>query len=372
MDLTNPLSDVFQELDAAADQITDSLLEAGQNADFGPIEIRFHALKMCALLCQRCRWTWLDDPPAAVELASVALALAERLDDDHYGEDAADNTRALAWAHLGNARRMASEPGAAEEALQQAEQYCRRTGGKHPRTHSEILGFQASLQSWQGNVHEAIKLLDRAVAACRKAGDSAAEPPLLVQKARALGDAGRRPEAIRLLQQATLEMEPAVEPDLLVGARYLLIVDLHAIGRSEEALALLNATRELGWQFDLLTPLARMRALEGRIQRDLGRLHEAEASLRRARASFRKQRLALESALVSLDLAAIHAERGETAELRRIAAEAVPILTPRGIRPETRAALLRFRDAVEAGEVSKELLDELGREVERIRRDSAV
>jgi tetratricopeptide (TPR) repeat protein len=371
MDLTNPLADVFHEIDTAADQITDRLLEAGQDPDFGPIEVRLHAMKMCALLFQRCRETWIDDPPAAVELASIALALAERLDEDYCGEEAADDARALAWAHLGNARRLAWQPEAAEEALRQAERYQDRTGGRHPQTQAEILGFQASLESWRGRPEAAITLLDRALAVCRQAGDPAATARLRVKKAKALGDAGRRPEAVQLFEEIPLELEPAADPPLFIESRYLLTLDLQASGRGEEALSLLNATRELCWQFDQLAPLTRLRALEGRFQWGLGRPLQAEAFLRRARASFRKQRLAVEAALVSLDLAEVHFERGETAELQRAAAEAVPILASGGVRPPMRAALLRFREALEAGKVSRELLDELGREVEQVRRDLA-
>jgi hypothetical protein len=71
-------------------------------------EPRFRSLALCALLEARCRAVWLDEPEAAVELAKLAVLIAERLAADGAAGPVAE-TRAMALMHLGNACRIAAE-----------------------------------------------------------------------------------------------------------------------------------------------------------------------------------------------------------------------------------------------------------------------
>lgn len=69
----------------------------------------YRTLALCELLEARCRSAWLDDPEEAVEYARLAVQVTERLDAAHYGADRVEKARAMAWMHLGNAYRIASE-----------------------------------------------------------------------------------------------------------------------------------------------------------------------------------------------------------------------------------------------------------------------
>ncbi|HJX30018.1 MAG TPA: zf-HC2 domain-containing protein [Thermoanaerobaculia bacterium] len=69
----------------------------------------YRTLALCELLEARCRSAWLDDPEEAVEYARLAVQVTERLDIGHYGADRVEKARAMAWMHLGNAYRIASE-----------------------------------------------------------------------------------------------------------------------------------------------------------------------------------------------------------------------------------------------------------------------
>jgi hypothetical protein len=69
----------------------------------------YRTLALCELLEARCRSAWLDDPEEAVEYARLAVQVTERLDLGHYGADRVEKARAMAWMHLGNAYRIASE-----------------------------------------------------------------------------------------------------------------------------------------------------------------------------------------------------------------------------------------------------------------------
>lgn len=82
-------------------------------------EESFRTLALCELLEARCRAAWFEDPEEAVELAKLAVAVAERLDFGVYGGDRVENAKAMAWMHLGNAFRIAAEWQRTQESTSQ-------------------------------------------------------------------------------------------------------------------------------------------------------------------------------------------------------------------------------------------------------------
>ena len=122
------------------------------------------------------------------------MEVAERLDARCYGEALVGDAQALAWAYLGNARRMDSDLDRAEEALVHAERLYRQFEADL-LTEAEILVFQASLLNAQGRFPKAIALLDRALSLYREAGDLHQEGRTLILKGMVLveGTPRRRP-----------------------------------------------------------------------------------------------------------------------------------------------------------------------------------
>ncbi len=359
------LTALLEEIDRAAALLGELLREPGPSRrELLQEQPRFHALKLCELLQARSREAWFTDAAAAVELAELAVAVSGRLDSAHYGEGLVEDARALAWAHLGNALRIASDLRRAEEALQTAEEHHRR-GGEDAYTGAEIGSFKASLRNAQGRFEEAAALLDSVIAVYREAKDRHREGRSLVQKATATSYAGRQAEAIRLVRQGLQKIDLFKEPGLLVAARHNLIGYLNESGRNEEADRELQETRAVYLELGHRAHLVRLRWLEGKIHRDLGRLDEAEAALREAKNHFVQRGIAFDAALVSLDLAMVHVERGETAELKRLAEEMVPIFESRDVHQEALAAVLLFRQAAEAEKVTLGLLCEMATLLER-------
>lgn len=353
-----------EELDAAASLAVDLLAvpEAGRGDLLR--QPRFQALSLCDLLLERCREAWTEEPARAVELAALAVEVAGRLDEAHYGAGLVEDARARAWAHLANACRIGSDLRRAEEALAAAWEHHRRAG-EDAFTEAEILSFEGSLRNSQGRFEEAVRLFDRALAIYREGRDRHLEGRTLLQKGMARGDGGRLKEAIRLLRRGLAAIDAAEEPRLEVAARHNLILYLYENGESREALMVLERSRRL---YDVLgEPLhrARLRWLEGRIFRDLGRLEEAEASLGEARTAFLERGIAFDAALVSLDLAMVHARRGDAGEVQRLAAEMLPIFESRDIHSEALAALVLLRGAVETERVSLEVLEHLSGQLRR-------
>lgn len=67
-----------------------------------------------------------------------------------------------------------------------------------------------------------------------------------------------------------------------------------------------------------------------------------------ARDGFLAEGIPYDTALVALELALLYAEQGRSAELKRLAAELVPVFASGQIHREALAALAFFRQAVEA------------------------
>jgi tetratricopeptide (TPR) repeat protein len=240
------LMEILQQVDAAAALIGELLAKTGpeRSAMVRTERVRLHGLALCDFLQKKIRGTWFNDPAQAVELAELAVEVSVRLDTDHYGVALVEDARALAWAYLGNASRIASNLRRAEEALRSAEEHL-RLGDEDELTRAQILSFQASLRNAQGRFEEAARLLDKALAVYRDAKARHLEGRTLIQKATALGYAGKFRQAERLLRQGLSRIDFLKEPQLLVAARHNLVWYLTEGGHHEEAQRALEETRGL-------------------------------------------------------------------------------------------------------------------------------
>jgi len=312
-------------------------------------EPRFRLLKLCGRLEAASRAAWGEDPAAAVEMAELAVEVAERLDPGVYGKTLVRDACALAWAYLGNARRIASDLGGAEEALSQAGRLY-RCFEADLLTQAEILVFQASLRNTQGRFAEAAGLLDHALCLYREAGDRHQEGRTLILKGMVLGDGGDFAAAVESLAEGLPCIDPAAEPRLLLVAHHNLAWHLCDHGKHREAAAALERSRRLYLELGSRMDLVRLRWLEGRIALGLGRPDEAMTALGLARDAFLEQEIGVDAALVSLDLAMAHARQGDTAGVQRIVSEIVPVFQACRVEPEALASLLLLRDAEQAGQ----------------------
>src|SRR5262249_53249601 len=154
----------------------------------------------------------------------------------------------------------------------------------------------------------------------RDAKDRHLEGKTLIQKAMALAYDGKVERAARLARRGLSLVDPAEDPRLFITARHNLIGYLHETGSPDEALETLRRRRRLYQDLGEPSHLARLSWLEGRINRDLGRLEEAEAALKEAQDFFVRHEIGFDAAMVMLDLATVYDRRGEAAALQRLAA----------------------------------------------------
>jgi tetratricopeptide (TPR) repeat protein len=301
-------------------------------------------------LCAESERAAADDPREAVHLATLALRVVERLSG---GPAWLSLLAGYAWAHIANARRVASDLPGAEAAFGRAWTLWKEGAAADTwlLDGSRLLDLEASLLRDQRHMAAALERLDQALAR-HPAG--AARGRILLKKGATLEQMGRYEVAVEALLEAAPWIDRDREPRHFFGLRFNLTVCLCHTSRFEEAEAGLSELRALtaGRAMDRL----RLRWLEGRIDGGRGRTEAGIAALSEARAGFAAEALRYDEALVSLELAVLYLEQGRTAEVKALAGEMAPVFRAQGVHKEAQRALALFRRAVELETVTLALV----------------
>jgi tetratricopeptide (TPR) repeat protein len=292
-------------------------------------------------------WAYrLESPDRAELLARLALLVAERLDTTLYGAASIEDLRARAWGYIGNVRRIRADLAGATRAFALAFRHLRH-GTREPIEHAALLDLQASLRRAQRRFPDALRLLRRAFSLFEEVGDRHRAGRTLLSIDIVLTSAGYPEKGIPLLYKAVEMIDSSLEPYLLLCAWHNLIDDLVDAGRHLEARRLLVRMRPLYVSFPESFVGYRMEWLTGKIAFGLRQDEEAETLLDKARAGFLAEKEPYEAALVSLELSALYAFQGRTEEMKRLAAELVPIFSSRAIHREAATALAFWKHAVD-------------------------
>lgn len=121
------------------------------------------------LLLEKSRETVETSTPASAELAELALAVAERLDPEVYGEERVADFKTAALAALGDARRRAGDLAGARLAFQQA-RINLEMGTGDLLEEASLLGDLVKLLCDLGEYGKAAQSLERASALYRRTG----------------------------------------------------------------------------------------------------------------------------------------------------------------------------------------------------------
>ncbi len=319
---------------------------------------RYRTRGLCELLVDEARWTVLVEPRRAEEELRLALEIAEDLDPDLYGPGAVEAIQTRAWAWLGNCLRVLADFRQAEQAFRRAGMYFANSW-LDPLDEALILELKGSLRRGQRRFDESVQLFDEAIALLREVGELHLQGLAVVAKGLALqykGDLHAGADCYRLGLDL---LDGREEPRAVVASHFNLLSCLFDSGEVHEAAALIpEAWRRLeqaGTPHDLL----RLRWLEGRIAAALGQTAEAEEIFLYVKEAFTTDHIAFDVALASLDLAALYARTGRTADVKRLAGEILPIFRSCEVPQEALAALIVFQKAAEMEQLTLGLVEEV-------------
>lgn len=281
------------------------------------------------------------NPGLALDLARLAVCGAELAEGD------------LAWrsrlagrarGFVANVLRVQEKLGAAEAEFGAAwELWNAGEPGDPDRVLAEwrLPDLEASLRRDLRQFEAALALLDRA---------QAAAPPeavgrILLKRASVLQEAGNIEESLTALRRAAPLLQGNGEGRLRLSLEFNLGVNLCHHGRFAEAAEQLPELRKLSAALGSPVDSAKVRWLAGRVEAGLGRRDEARAAFEQARGAFAACGKALDTALVSLDLALLLLEDGNTAEVRELAGKLAWVFQTKGMKREALAALRLFVEA---------------------------
>lgn len=326
-----------------------------------------HAWGLCQLLLRQSREASFKDPVKAVELANLALRAVRHL-GVAYDPNWVTDLRARCFAYLGNARRVLGELRSAEDAFLKAENCLARSMTGNIQIRAEVLDLKSSLRRAQRRLDEALDLVNESLSLYRELQDGHGVAKLILARVQILGERGDLAEAIEVLQRGSAEIEPAREPRLFAYARYNLLGCLTLAERYAEARELLPEVRDLFRQTPQPLDLLRLQWAEGLIDLGFGRLGPAEAIFREVQKEFLDRQMGYDAALVSLDLARLYAQEGCVDDLKRLAAELMPIFESQDVHREAIVALLMFQRACEEERLTVDLVREVAMYLRRERR----
>ena len=305
------------------------------------------------------------DPGEALELAEMALSIAERVPGP---ESWRSRVMGYCWAHVANARRVSNDHAGADEAFVRAWDLWRAGAdaeGLLPEW--RLFDLEASLRRAERRFPEALELLDRARSGC--GGDPLAAGRILLNKEHAFNQMGDVEAALATLMEAAPLVEASGDRRLLFALRFNMTDDLCNLERFEEAAALSPQVREMAAQQGNELDLLRVRWLEGRVEAGQGRRSQAAEAFAQVRTEFASRGMGFDAALATLDLAALYLKEGRTVEVKDLAREMVSLFHAQGVHREALAALRLFRDAAEREAVTLEMARRLVQYLERARQD---
>lgn len=314
---------------------------------------RFASWGLAELLGRESRSAALEDSARSIELAELAVAVADRIVEGEPFEDRwVYQLRALAWAYLGNAWRVQGDLKRAEGTFEASGSWWEAGSAGI----GDVLGYEAllldlaaSLRTAQRRFPEALELLDQVIE-IRLQGDPEHRDPhlagrALVLKAFAVAEGGDPERAIGILREAATLVDVERDPRLGLCLQHNLLDNLSRVGRFMEAEEVLPEVRALSKGIGNRLDQVRLLWTEGRIAAGVGRTADAIAMFEKVRRHFVERGMAFDAALVSLELAALHAEAGRTAEVKELAREIVAIFKAQKVHREALAAVLVFRRA---------------------------
>lgn len=293
----------------------------------------------CGLLCEDSARAAADEASEGLELASLALRVAE-----FAPELVKIALQGYCWGFIGNARRVGGNLSEAEAAFERSDHLWNQAdpGNLRLLEGARLFDLKASLRKAQGRFEEALGLLHQALVI---ASTEASKGRLLLNEATVLSRLDRYDQALNRLREAEALIDAESDPRSMFGIRFNVIVNLIHLERYQAATALLPEVQERAKASENGLDLVRVRWLEARLGAGLGRREEAVALFEQVKEEFTTRDIAYDAALVSLELAVLWLEEGRTGKVKELAGQMLWIFESQKVHKEALAALTLFREA---------------------------
>ena len=309
------------------------------------------------LLCKVSRRESFNDRRRGVELAELALVSLEG-SDQVFGTRIHD-LRALGWAWLGNAHRLALDFTAAAAAFEQAD---REWSVPRPQSEPLVLAnlccLKGVLRMMRRDYVAAAEALDRSCSLFQQSDQVRDEALALIHRGRVHIYAGKLREAIADLREAAGLIDEGDEKELAFAIYGNLANALVRAGQAEGAEKELRRARQLNREIEDPLGTPKLDWIEGDLGELRGDFEKARRLYLRVRASFRDADELRYFGMVSVDLMTIHSLLGDWKPVEMLASETLPILGSLSLHTETLAAVGLLAQAVEAQNLSRRLLSE--------------
>jgi tetratricopeptide (TPR) repeat protein len=324
----------------------------------------YHTRAVVDLMLGEAKEAWHQDIHRAEVITLLALDLLGHLDTEQYGRETLADLGAKVWAYQGNVDRLRLRWKKAAAAFHQAEEHLAQGSGDL-LLRAGVWDLKATLHGDLRELDTRLRILEEVIAVYREMGETHLAGRTLVGRANTLWEMARVEEAIHCMHQALDQLDPQQDPRLQFFARHNLMFFLCEAGREEEAARLLEVFRPHYLQYPVPAAQLRLRWLEGKIALGTGSLSEAEAAFAATQKGWEEQGEGYDSALAALDLAAVYAMQGRTADLKRLATELFTTFQTHDIHREAYAALILFRQAADLDQVGLEVVKKVASLIDR-------
>jgi tetratricopeptide (TPR) repeat protein len=306
---------------------------------------------MAQLIAEKGRQEAHRSAQRAVHLSELALDLSLLLDETYYSPRLTADQRARIWAFLGNAQRITGDFGLAEASFGQALRNL-KDGTGAALSRGIVLLFLGAFFHSTFRAEEAFKVLEEAVQVLEGCGSTEyfARANILLANVEHLQ--GDLEAGIARLTRVQSLLDPAAYPALLAGAQHQLLHLLTEAGLYEEAELRIEMVKRLFLGTGEESNQLRLRWVEARVKRGLGRLSEAmEAFVEVIEGLSRLGRRA-EVGLAKLDLACLFCTAGDFNEVGRLSGEALAAFQESGASPRALAAMGVVDELVQVKQVT--------------------
>lgn len=313
---------------------------------------RFSTAALVDFLLEKSREEGRRERVRGVEIARLALEAASA-QEGVGNADGTSSLKAVAWAWLGNAKRLALDFAGADQAFEAARRLLPKDA---PGVQGELLVLQATLCRWQRRFQEALELADRGLPLLRENGRHELLARGLLLRGIVRRELGDLPAAVADNEAALALLDLDRDRALILTARFNLsrcLVELSS-PVAEQAVTEVRALAEE--MPDLASATLSVEWLEGLLAASQGQWERAQRRLEEAKDRLLESKREAAAAVLNLDLAWVYLRCGDRIAARRLVEEALPMFESLAFCDEQLAATILRDDAREIAERLQEMM----------------